>query len=348
MTRYVGEGAEEAEIGYSSVDQANVGDEQENDGEDSNYSIQLSSEANISEFSVASMKRPKRVIKTVGLGTRTIEGSNGIKADADEEPRDVAATGGYFAAELHLYAGAILKLTKRAVHVEVPATLCKPIRTFSLMQIFGFRYIICETKPPGASQEELDTDYIKFFEHDEAESRSPDKARLQRSHGDRYPRTGLESPVEWVKGHYGDELNETTGLAAKEAQSKGGTAWHIDRFDQDDIKCFVTMAGEMRGINQLVNTFFSLQQETRLRSYRIEKVHGMLPTIDILYARCPDLCKDDNADSADKEAKHQQVLRGIMGAKEWGKVFKDNSDSSAQHMSRWFCRYVEMEAREQL
>ncbi|KAK3836305.1 MAG: hypothetical protein J3R72DRAFT_203424 [Linnemannia gamsii] len=45
------------------------------------------------------------------------------------------------------------------------------------------------------------------------------------------------------------------------------------------------------------------------------------------------------------------IYRGLVPtslAKEWGKVFKDSPDSVAQHVSRSFCRYVEMEAREQL
>lgn len=67
LTRYVGKGAKEAEIGDNGIDQANAGDEQEDDGNDGNYDIQLSSEDNTGEFSIASMERPKRVIRTVGL-----------------------------------------------------------------------------------------------------------------------------------------------------------------------------------------------------------------------------------------------------------------------------------------
>ncbi|KAG0343542.1 hypothetical protein BG005_002330, partial [Podila minutissima] len=120
MARYVGKGAEEAEIGDSGVDQANAGDEQEDDGNDSNYNIQLSSDDNTGEFSIASMEPPKR-------GREPIKGSNGIEDDNDEEPRDVAATGGdplnfIFTRDV------ILELTKQDVHAEFPAALCKPIR----------------------------------------------------------------------------------------------------------------------------------------------------------------------------------------------------------------------------
>ncbi|KAK3836656.1 MAG: hypothetical protein JOS17DRAFT_734820 [Linnemannia elongata] len=45
--------------------------------------------------------------------------------------------------------------------------------------------------------------------------------------------------------------------------------------------------------NKPVHTFFSSQQDTRLRSHRIKKIHGMLPTMDVLHARRPDLYKDD-------------------------------------------------------
>ncbi|KAG9072620.1 hypothetical protein KI688_000391 [Linnemannia hyalina] len=46
-------------------------------------------------------------------------------------------------------------------------------------------------------------------------------------------------------------------------------------------------------INKPVNTLFSSQQDTRLRSRGIKKVHEMLPTMDVLRARRPDLYKDD-------------------------------------------------------
>jgi ribonuclease HI len=45
--------------------------------------------------------------------------------------------------------------------------------------------------------------------------------------------------------------------------------------------------------NKPVHTFYSSQQDTRLRSHRIKKIHGMLPTMDALHARRPDLYKDD-------------------------------------------------------
>ncbi|OAQ28675.1 hypothetical protein K457DRAFT_1832896 [Linnemannia elongata AG-77] len=45
--------------------------------------------------------------------------------------------------------------------------------------------------------------------------------------------------------------------------------------------------------NKPVHTFFSSQQDTRLRSHRIKKTHGMLPTMDALHARRPDLYKND-------------------------------------------------------
>ncbi|KAF9129715.1 hypothetical protein BGX30_013841, partial [Mortierella sp. GBA39] len=41
-------------------------------------------------------------------------------------------------------------------------------------------------------------------------------------------------------------------MAAKEAQSQGGTAWEVDRAAQDDIKYSATMAGVI------------LDQDTRL------------------------------------------------------------------------------------
>ncbi|KAF9080091.1 hypothetical protein BGX23_002653, partial [Mortierella sp. AD031] len=45
--------------------------------------------------------------------------------------------------------------------------------------------------------------------------------------------------------------------------------------------------------NKPVHTFFSSQQDTRLRSHRIKKIHGMLPTMDALHARRPDLYEND-------------------------------------------------------
>ncbi|KAG0371572.1 hypothetical protein BGX24_001486 [Mortierella sp. AD032] len=158
MTRYVGEGAEEPEIGYGSVDQANVGGEQEDYGDDGNYSIQLSSEDNISELSVASMERPKRVIRIVGLGEPSsrlyhahwaIRNEDLSKAlmesrmmlmknhEALQRPEDIVLLNFIFTRD------AILKLTKRAIHMEFPTALYKPVRCPQFL-------------------EELDTDYIKF------------------------------------------------------------------------------------------------------------------------------------------------------------------------------------------
>ena len=68
MARYVGEGAKEGETGEHDVDRANAGHGQDNDGNDSNYTIPSSSEDNTGEFSIASMEPPKRMIRTVGLG----------------------------------------------------------------------------------------------------------------------------------------------------------------------------------------------------------------------------------------------------------------------------------------
>ena len=45
--------------------------------------------------------------------------------------------------------------------------------------------------------------------------------------------------------------------------------------------------------NKPVHTFFSSQQDTRLRSHRIKKIHGMLPTMDALHARRLDLYPND-------------------------------------------------------
>ncbi|KAF9103235.1 hypothetical protein BGX30_009203, partial [Mortierella sp. GBA39] len=53
--------------------------------------------------------------------------------------------------------------------------------------------------------------------------------------------------------------------------------------------------------NKPVNTFFSSQQDTRLCSHRIKKVHGMLPTMNILHARRPDLYHDDRCRACEQE-----------------------------------------------
>ncbi|KAG0076418.1 hypothetical protein BGZ90_008717 [Linnemannia elongata] len=41
------------------------------------------------------------------------------------------------------------------------------------------------------------------------------------------------------------------------------------------------------------NALFSPQKDTRLRSHRIKKIHGMMPIMGALHARRPDLYKDD-------------------------------------------------------
>ncbi|KAG0019071.1 hypothetical protein BGZ82_000266 [Podila clonocystis] len=143
MARYVGEGAEEAEIGDNGVDQANAGDEQEDDGSDSNYNIQLSSEDNTGEFSIASMEPPKRVIRIVGLGepSSRLHHSHWTIRDEDlskslmesrtimmknhetlQRPEEILQLNFIFTRDV------ILELTKRDVHGEFPAALCKPIR----------------------------------------------------------------------------------------------------------------------------------------------------------------------------------------------------------------------------
>ena len=45
--------------------------------------------------------------------------------------------------------------------------------------------------------------------------------------------------------------------------------------------------------NKPIHTFFSSQQDTRLRSHRIKNIHGMLPTMDTLHTRRPDLYEDE-------------------------------------------------------
>ncbi|KAG9067341.1 hypothetical protein KI688_012124 [Linnemannia hyalina] len=55
-------------------------------------------------------------------------------------------------------------------------------------------------------------------------------------------RTG-STTVEWIKGHSGNEWKRKADMAAKEAQSQGGTTWKVDRAAQDDIKYSATMAG---------------------------------------------------------------------------------------------------------
>ncbi|KAF9973060.1 hypothetical protein BGZ75_001281 [Mortierella antarctica] len=45
--------------------------------------------------------------------------------------------------------------------------------------------------------------------------------------------------------------------------------------------------------NKAVNTFFSSQNDTRARTHRIKKLHGMLPTMDVMRQRRPDLYPDN-------------------------------------------------------
>lgn len=55
MARHVGKRGEEAENGGDVVDAANTGEEQEDDSSGGDYNIQLSSEDDTGEFSIASM-----------------------------------------------------------------------------------------------------------------------------------------------------------------------------------------------------------------------------------------------------------------------------------------------------
>ncbi|KAK3823833.1 MAG: hypothetical protein J3R72DRAFT_528907 [Linnemannia gamsii] len=213
--------------------------------------------------------------------------------------------------------------------------------------------------------------------------------------------------AELVRGHDGDEWNEKADLAVKEAQSKVGTAWQIDRSDQDDIKYSATMAGEtldqdtrhvlkmqttrrwhqewraLKGVktsnqdykgtdwlatlsiirsNKPVNTFFSSQQDTRLPSYRTKKVYTLREKggagQDLEGSFRPGGCmgsggymsfqQGETEETRNRkttttryymdEAEYQKVPRGIVEAKERGKVFKDSPESVAQHVSRSFCR----------
>ncbi|KAI8604711.1 hypothetical protein EDD21DRAFT_440956 [Dissophora ornata] len=59
--------------------------------------------------------------------------------------------------------------------------------------------------------------------------------------------------------------------------------------------------------NNPVHTFYSSQKDTHLRSHRIKKAHGMLPTMDVLHVRRPDLYPDSLCrlcNSATKDNEH--------------------------------------------
>jgi ribonuclease HI len=60
--------------------------------------------------------------------------------------------------------------------------------------------------------------------------------------------------------------------------------------------------------NKPVNTFFSSQQDTRLRSHRVKKVHGMLPTMDALHARRPDLYPNDICRQCEEETEDNEHI----------------------------------------
>jgi len=79
--------------------------------------------------------------------------------------------------------------------------------------------------------------------------------------------------------------------------------------------------------NKPVNTFFSSQQDTRLRSHRIKKVHGMLPTMDALHTRRPDLYKDDRCRQCDLETEDNDHIWVCPESRETQKeLWKDALD----------------------
>ncbi|KAF9363020.1 hypothetical protein BGX34_005062 [Mortierella sp. NVP85] len=131
MARYVGED--------NDIDQA---DDEQEDSSNSSYNPQLSSEDDTGEFSVASMEPPKRIIRIVGLGepSSRLHHSHWIIKDEDiskvlmesrttmiknhetlQRPGEILQLNFIFTRDM------ILQLTRRDVHAEFPAALCKPI-----------------------------------------------------------------------------------------------------------------------------------------------------------------------------------------------------------------------------
>ncbi|KAF9581132.1 hypothetical protein BGW38_001967 [Lunasporangiospora selenospora] len=135
MARYVGEDI--------SIEHANTGDGQEDDGSDSIFNPQLSSGDNTCEFSIASIEPPKRVVRIIGLGepssklhllhwtirdediSRALMESRAIMMKNHEtlqRPGEILQLNFIFTRDV------ILELTKLDIHAEFPAALCKPIQ----------------------------------------------------------------------------------------------------------------------------------------------------------------------------------------------------------------------------
>ena len=99
---------------------------------------------------------------------------------------------------------------------------------------------------------------------------------------------------------------------------------------QDDIEWRSTLS--IVHNKRPVHTFFSSAQDTRNRTHRIKKLHGMLPTLNVMRARRPDLYPDDVCcvcDIQGEDNNHLWICSAI------GEAAKDTFEEALTMIDAW-------------
>ena len=113
--------------------------------------------------------------------------------------------------------------------------------------------------------------------------------------------------------------------------------------DLDDIEWRSTLSHVHS--KRAVHTFFSSAQDTRNRTHRVKKLHGMLPTMNVMHARHPDLYPDqvccvceiqdeDNAHiwqcSANPNVHNEIWEEGLARIDGWGQIATSKYNKKAK------------------